>query len=352
MIALVSHSHPLFSVDNGIVFDYIETAIRGTPYTSTITPHRTKRNGRKAYMALKAQHAGKAYWQDVIKTAEDFVKNRKWTGTANVTLTNHLGRHRKFHLDLVEASSHIAHEVPNDRSRVTYALDSLECKDPNILAAIANVRADEAGLRSNFEDMVAYVSPACPVAKKHQSRNKVANVSAANANPSPDISRDKGPRTGVELRWHNAREWHELSQGERGELKEHCDTIIAKQKGRSAGEKGKRPHNQNKGSKKKFKSMISSAVGNKMKVTNEAIQALAESQKALQAIISASAIQPNVVQHTGSVGAARSVVIQPHPTSVEVQPTNDYAKKCEAAQVSCLKLQGILSGKTAKKKQG
>ena len=127
---------------------------------------------------------------------------------------------------------------------------------------------------------------------------------------------------------------------------------MAKQKGRSAGEKGKRPYNQNKGSKKKFKSMISSAVGNKMKVTNEAIQALAESQKALQAIISASAIQPNVVQHTGSVGAARSVVIQPHPTSVEVQPTNDYAKKCESAQVSCLKLQGILSGKTAKKKQG
>ena len=116
--------------------------------------------------------------------------------------------------------------------------------------------------------------------------------------------------------------------------------------------KGKRSQNQSKASKKKFKSMVSSAVGTKMKEANEAIQALAESQKAMQAIISANAMQPSVVQNTGAVGAARSVVIQPSPTSIEVQPSTDYAKKVEAAQVSCLKLQGILNGKAGKKKQG
>ena len=70
-----------------------------------------------------------------------------------------LGRYRKFHLDLVEAATHIPHEVPNDRSRVTYALDSFDCRDPDVLMAIASVRADENNLRSNFEAMVAYVVP-------------------------------------------------------------------------------------------------------------------------------------------------------------------------------------------------
>ena len=98
--------------------------------------------------------------------------------------------------------------------------------------------------------------------------------------------------------------------------------------------------------------MVSSAIGNKMKETNDAIQALAESQKAMLAIISASTAQTSIVQPKGAVGAARSVVIQPSPTSIEVQPSTDFAKKVEAAQVSCLKLQEILSGKGGNKKQG
>ena len=89
-----------------------------------------------------------------------------------------------------------------------------------------------------------------------------------------------------------------------------------------------------------------------MKETNDAIQALAESQKAMPAIISASTVQPSIVQPKGTVSAARSVVIHPSPTSIEVQPSIDYDKKIEAAQVSRLKLQEILSGKGGNKKQG
>lgn len=66
-------------------------------------------------------------------------------------------------MELVEAALHIPHEVPNDRPRVTYAMDSIDSKDPDVLAADANVRADEQGLRSTLELMVAYkYHPAMP----------------------------------------------------------------------------------------------------------------------------------------------------------------------------------------------
>jgi hypothetical protein len=59
MIARMSHLHSLFKVDNGVVFELIKTAVRGTPVAALIAPFCPDRNGCRAFFAIQAQHAGK-----------------------------------------------------------------------------------------------------------------------------------------------------------------------------------------------------------------------------------------------------------------------------------------------------
>ena len=77
-------------------------------------------DGRGAFLAVKSQHAGKAVWEAQIKKSDDFLKTRVWTGNATTTLEAHIDGHRMAYVALTEASSHVAHQLPNDRTRVTY----------------------------------------------------------------------------------------------------------------------------------------------------------------------------------------------------------------------------------------
>ena len=54
-------------------------------------------------------------------------------------------------------------DVPNERARVTYLLDSLTTTDPNVLAAMAAVRQDEVNKRVNFKSLFTFFAPTCPV---------------------------------------------------------------------------------------------------------------------------------------------------------------------------------------------
>ena len=103
-------------------------------------------------------------------------------------------------------------DVPNERARVTYLMDSIKTTDPTVLAALAAIRQDELDKRVNFENSFAYLAPVCPVTAKAAKKTKVSvdvNVSGAaggikspggglgGGNPSPG----KG-ESGVSLRYH------------------------------------------------------------------------------------------------------------------------------------------------------
>ena len=75
LIAITSHSHPLFRNDNGEVFDLLETSLRGTNYSATIIQFRKARDGRSAYFSLVSQHAGDDVWQETISGEDDYLKN-------------------------------------------------------------------------------------------------------------------------------------------------------------------------------------------------------------------------------------------------------------------------------------
>ncbi len=109
-------------------------------------------------------------WKDIydqlVKEAEEVLKNRQWSGTTSATLSQHMGLHRKAYITLTEYDEHIPVEVPNGRARVTYLINSLKTKDPKVFAALAAVRQDDADKRINFENAFKYLAPTCPVPAK------------------------------------------------------------------------------------------------------------------------------------------------------------------------------------------
>jgi hypothetical protein len=166
LTAHMPHKHSLYKVDNGAVFYMIKSTVRGHNVAATIAPLRLARDGRGALLALQSQHAGKAIYDQLVKEAENVLKNQQWSGTTSATLSQHMGLHWKAFITLSECAEHIPVEVPNDCAHVTYLLDSFTTIDPPVLAAIAAVCQDDANKRVNFENVFTFLAPTCPVAAK------------------------------------------------------------------------------------------------------------------------------------------------------------------------------------------
>lgn len=320
MVARASHRHALFKVDNGAVYDVLDIALRGTGYAPTIVQFRRTRDGREAFLAMIGQHAGKDVWETMIRNSEEFVKTRKWTGTTNVTLASHMAKHRSSHISLTEAAEHIPVETPNERTRVTDLMVSITSKDPDVLAALAAVRQDEAGMRIHFEETVAFLLPTCPVAKKQASRGKgmaVAEISGASAKGLGSTLKAGKGSTGVELRYHRHHDFKKLPKEQRDEL---VAWMAANKKRKPADGKGgdTSPSTRNKHLKK----MISSALA-------EPIKALVEANTATIAALTAAS--PTSTASVSTVSA--------------VSDKSNAAAMLKLAEVAAVKLQGILKAK-------
>ena len=72
------------------------------------------------------------------------------------------------------------------------------------------------GMQADLELAVAHLLPACPVASKVSKKRKNAQISVLGGN----FKAGTGPKTGVELRYHNPPEFAELSDAQRDELLE------------------------------------------------------------------------------------------------------------------------------------
>jgi hypothetical protein len=94
----------------------IKTSVRGHDVAATIAPFCYARDGCGALLALQSQHAGKAIYDQLVKDAENILKNRTWLGTTLVTLSQHMGLHRKAYITLTEFAKHIPFEIPNDHT--------------------------------------------------------------------------------------------------------------------------------------------------------------------------------------------------------------------------------------------
>ena len=73
----LSLNHLLYRDKKKSFFDILEVALRGTSYEDSIKPFQRTGNGRGAYKALIAQHAGKDKWVKILRDAKTYVNERK-----------------------------------------------------------------------------------------------------------------------------------------------------------------------------------------------------------------------------------------------------------------------------------
>ena len=223
LIQRTSHSHALYKKDNGKVFSMLEEAARGTHYSTTIQPFKTKKNGRGAWLALLLSHVGDDKWDSIIKTNNSWLMNAKWNGK-KYSLETFCSYHRSKHAQLVEAAEHVNFQVPNEHTRVTYIIDNIEHQDADLRAAIAQVRTDARGTRSDFEKSVAILLPVDPFVKTAANKPKVSfEVSSTSATKF-----GRGKSTGVDLRWHKPEEFSKLSSDAKKELRAWQNTSEGK----------------------------------------------------------------------------------------------------------------------------
>ena len=272
MESCLTHDDPVYGDDNHKVFDMLHDLLQGTTYGATIIPYKRKKDGRAAWHALMTQHAGQDRWDAEVKRDTTFLTSHIWKGNGNITLAKHLAKHRQAFIDLETSAGHVAHQLPNSRTRVTYALDSVRgCNDPAVQARIANIEGDDSitGKRNNFEAAVTHLLPADPVMENNKNKrsNSRTVVSAVT------IQSGKG-KSGVNLRWHPLKEYKSLNDAQRDELKSWRNSnegkasiaaskkqYLEKKNNNGTGNKtGKRNREGNNGRRVKFKEMIASVV--------------------------------------------------------------------------------------------
>jgi hypothetical protein len=262
LIARLPHTGPIYRNDNATVYLKIEEAARGTKVESTIKSFSCRKDGRGAFLALIANHAGITKYCAISKKRLNFLQNIKWNG-CSYPLESHVSNHRVAYDDLQDCATHITIPVPNDEQRVEYLIDSISCPDSTLQAAIGLIRANTNDMRQNFEDAASSLIEVDPYKRSSRSSQ---NASGRQANISAiDFSGGRGD-TGVDLRWHTPKEYAKLSSEARDELNSWLRTgdgkkCRAEAKKKESTNKRKNAPNGNKGWKKKLRSKMQTENG-------------------------------------------------------------------------------------------
>ena len=121
-------------------------------------------------------------------------------------------------------AEHVQYQLPNERSRVGFLLEAIQCSDQGLQAAMASIKTDKSlgGMRNNFEATAAHLLPYDPIAKKRSSGQKrgPAQISSV-MDPSPTTTKKPSiGRKGVHLGYYKTGEYRNLTNEQKEELKE------------------------------------------------------------------------------------------------------------------------------------
>ena len=329
------HDHVGFQEDNALVFDALEIGLRGTMFYPVVKPFSKTKDGRAAWMNVLASYLGEDKWRQEIADVEDFLSNRKWKGTGPTPLDTFANKHRQGHHRLASCQGRTDVQLPDGRRKVERFLTAITCSDPDLRAAIAQIKADKTpdGPLHDFEKCVALLLPSCPIAKKrrlnrsNQGKDDLlgVNISATSAG----LERTVG-ESGVELgRYYTSAEYSKLTNEQKNELRLYRiekGTNKTKQNKKKQGDK-KRKNDGNKDpiTKKQMKAMMESMVA--------AVEALKDNKSQEQ---NGGAINANVSAVAG--------VVTKDTTETE-RGLKDPALVKVAAAIGLLKNNAALKGK-------
>ena len=145
--------------------------------------------------------------------------NKQWYGTTHQTLKAHIYRHESAFVSLSEASEHDFHQLPTNRTRVGYLIDSITSTDVNIVAALASISMDDTGWHEDFEEASIFLAQIFPTTTKKGGGKPTAKIGAAGAKLSSRVG-----STGVKLRYYKSAQFMALKPEQRAEVSEYNAT--------------------------------------------------------------------------------------------------------------------------------
>ena len=288
LTARMTHSHHMFAVDNRSLYELLEQALQSTSLEGTISPFKKTHNGRAAFKAVVAQHAGKDKWKAMIKGAQDRLTT-PYTGTnPNYSFDKHANNMRLQYANISKAEQHTPHQLANDTSKCNALFETIEpCKDPLFLSGVAECRRDS-NKNTDFEEMLAYLNAFCPVAttmkkKGGGSRKRSAGqVSSVSFESGDKVS--EGPDTGVEIRYYTTEEYKKLPGDQKQEL-----SRIRDEREKSTGKRHLGPSKKSKKKQKKqtdaTKKLIVSEVAKMQKNGEEAAEKAAQESSDMKELV-------------------------------------------------------------------
>ena len=203
LIARLPHNGPIYKHDDVTVFLKIKKASRSTSVESTVKAFERKKDGRVAYHAVIANHAGDTKYRAIHKKRLNLLTNIKWNGRS-YPLETHVSNHRQAVDDIKECKEHITVTVPDGAQRVEYLIDSINCSDTTTQSTIGLIRANTNNSRNDFEIAASSLIEVDPYKRQHR------NPSKGNGHVSGVAFAGRG-HSGVDLRWHHPKEFKELT---------------------------------------------------------------------------------------------------------------------------------------------
>ena len=279
-----------FQEDNSLVFAKLEEATRGTQYAASIKPFEKTNNGKAAYKAIMKHHVGEDKWSKEITKNNHLLHNLKWKSNGNVTMERFIAQHRHAYQQLLAASEYVTHQLPDSYTRVSYLLQAIQTTDPDLCAAIANIKKDKTdeGMRRDFEAASAYLQESDPVAQRLSGQKRPAGeismIEAGTGNNNVTVAAFKSGigKTGVHLRFYAQNEYRKLLSAQKQELKEWRGTP----EGKAAVAKSK--SDREKRQKVNISSLVEKELTKRLKtIENEKAESVSANASFKDAIVSA-----------------------------------------------------------------
>ena len=240
LVTHTPHSGGGWEEDNATVYGILQEMVKEVFMASSLKRHQRTRDGREAYLSLIQHNLGSAQWDKIILKAEEVHNSRIWNGrNSRYTLKRHVDMHRDAYNDMVRANEHVTYEAPNERTRVTRLLRSIQANHiASIAAAKTTIEATPAK-RDDFEAAADFLILNAPANKVMQQEQRIAALET-NLN-------DKDAK--VEDRFYTSAEYSKLTSNQKFKLK-----LLREQRGEEASKTGKR-QKRNESKKKKFKKL-------------------------------------------------------------------------------------------------
>ena len=283
LMARASRSTAEAIQDKETMFNILVTCFSGTQYANAAKQYEKSRDGKAFWEHICETYAHSDIHEAEAKKAQVWLQTNQWGGPHCGSWEAWLEKHVRQYDIILRSSKHCHVTVFSDRVRVGHILDNCTSKDPDILTSLSSVKSQDGSgkdLRNNMKECVLFLSQ-CNYAGKNKTGKKKARVQAevgalggggggsgqqelingkTRYQAMLDLKGGRGPRTGVDLRYHSRREIGNLNQAQKDELFQWRATELKKlgykEPPSSRGKRG----NGGGGNESKKKGKISSAV--------------------------------------------------------------------------------------------